>query len=985
MFSIRKLLVLPVSIILSLQAVQAELAQPDNVGGGTGRTLYVSVNTGSNGNDGLSEASAWGTFSHAISNAQPGDTVLLRGGDYYETNLAPWKNWQISNVGSPGQYITFRNYPGETPTMWVDTWNGIELQNAAYIVIDGLEVRGHPDPVEIIGLPENHPIRKQFADANTYGNEVWFGNGIAVAGINHHIRIRNCHIHGVGGNGIGLSGGNVFLIEGNLVWNTAHRSDAGNSGISTGSMRHYVAEPQNYGIVIRNNISHSNRNMVGFKFYLNGTQLTDGNGIIIDYQNISHTSADGDRGVYPHRTLVANNVAFNNGGRGIHAFRSSYVDFVHNTVYHNNQSPDFLSSMINDGDMNSVGENADVNFFNNISVARPGRRAFNRGGSGSMTASEVGETIGNIWVSPLNVNSWPNGSLDPRLNLATNPMLRNPHLQAQFADFRLQAVSSAIGYGTDTPASVRFTNSDNIGIQRSGLPTAGALLYDNSGVAAVTVEVNGGEGGGSWRPGSRILLRADPPAPGKMFYRWRGDISKLREVYSAQTYLLVPDRDVEITAEYKDVETVDAVGFSIPGGNYGSSVDVAFVPPMPGVEIFFSTDGSEPSPTNGTLWFNQGALTISTSMILKAVAYAIGYQPSPVSTAVYRIGADAKDFHVLEVVNGEGSGAYTQGAAVAITATSTVAGTTFSRWLGDVTAVQVPGSPSTTFTMPDRNAFIAAAFRPYGGFEAEQVDPFQATNAVGDSIELPPSSHVSASNGSYLTVNATASGTRFIFDLPEIAPGDYEFGFYYRASSNMGKVQLKWNGQNLGTVVDLYAASPGFVPSTAVNLTVEQATGNQLVMEVIDKNASSSGYGLNADLFSFFGLQEFTSYGAWTVDHLIGSVEQGQLHQHADANGNGWSNLLEYALSMEANGAGLRLVPNESGMSLQFNRLDDPFLRYVVMSGCSLDPALMDVLWSSDGSLLQTTEQRLDFPLPATSGDGSTRRFFRLLIQPSDH
>jgi len=62
---------------------------------------------------------------------------------------------------------------------------------------------------------------------------------------------------------------------------------------------------------------------------------TDGNGIIIDtFDN------QGSSGVlYPYQTLVAYNVTYGNGGRGVEVFRSSFVTVAGNTSYNNNLDP----------------------------------------------------------------------------------------------------------------------------------------------------------------------------------------------------------------------------------------------------------------------------------------------------------------------------------------------------------------------------------------------------------------------------------------------------------------------------------------------------------------------------------------------------------------------------------------------------------------------------------------------------------------------
>ena len=80
------------------------------------------------------------------------------------------------------------------------------------------------------------------------------------------------------------------------------------------------------------NIVYRNENKV-FSQWRDGEVITDGNGIILDTSD--------DEG-YTGRTLVANNVVFDNGGRGILVFGASRVDIVSNTTYRNGRTPGLL-------------------------------------------------------------------------------------------------------------------------------------------------------------------------------------------------------------------------------------------------------------------------------------------------------------------------------------------------------------------------------------------------------------------------------------------------------------------------------------------------------------------------------------------------------------------------------------------------------------------------------------------------------------------
>lgn len=84
------------------------------------------------------------------------------------------------------------------------------------------------------------------------------------------------------------------------------------------------------------------------------------------------------------------------------------------------------------------------------------------------------------------------------------------------------------------------------------------------------------------------------------------------------------------------VEQVAAPVFSPPGGTYASAQTVSLSTATSGAQIRYTTNGTDPSPTNGTLYTGPG--TVSSSMTIKAIAYKSGMTDSAITTATYTIG-----------------------------------------------------------------------------------------------------------------------------------------------------------------------------------------------------------------------------------------------------------------------------------------------------------------------------------------------------------
>jgi parallel beta-helix repeat protein len=342
----------------------------------------------------------------------------------------------INKSGNAFGNITFKNYEGETPIIEFFAWNGIELTNgASYIEINGFEVNGFRCTLD------NRTVARaetQYATYATCGsltlNSIDNGNGIAVKDDNnktildnsHHIKIVNCNVYDCGGGGIQVSGGDYITIEDNNVYNNAWYSVYANSGISIYQPYNFDATT-GYKIVIQCNKSYGNDSKVKWQV---GCKFSDGNGIIIDdTRNTQNTSS---YGVYLGKTLVANNVTFNNGGSGIHAFQSNNVDIVFNVSYLNGQR-----LVYNDGGI-YANTTTNVQILNNIIVGIAGKNV-------NTNFSNTGQTVNHNLFFQGN-NPAVSGVNDLK---TTNPLFINASIDPSVADFRLSSGSPAINSGVN--------------------------------------------------------------------------------------------------------------------------------------------------------------------------------------------------------------------------------------------------------------------------------------------------------------------------------------------------------------------------------------------------------------------------------------------------------------------------------------------------------------------------------------------------------
>ncbi|MFC2081279.1 PQQ-binding-like beta-propeller repeat protein [Bacteroidota bacterium] len=69
------------------------------------------------------------------------------------------------------------------------------------------------------------------------------------------------------------------------------------------------------------------------------------------------------------------------------------------------------------------------------------------------------------------------------------------------------------------------------------------------------LEVNGAKGSGQYRPGREKALKITNIPEGMIFEKWSGGAGYVKDVYSPETTVLIPGRDITIKAEFRDKES----------------------------------------------------------------------------------------------------------------------------------------------------------------------------------------------------------------------------------------------------------------------------------------------------------------------------------------------------------------------------------------------------------------------------------------------
>lgn len=408
------------------------------------KVYFISDATGSDNNIGTSQAAAFKTIAKAAVLTQPGDSVYIMQGNYTITSTL-----NIVNSGKAGQFITYAALPGSSPKLVCsgNLFNAVVI-NASYIKFEGIEMQGDNANLTLVNATSAYNA----AVAGGAANGTYNMNGINVGPTSKtatvfpsHIEVRNCIVHDFPALGIGAVSADYVTIERNRVYNNSWYTMYATSGISMVTPWDSDNSTTGYRFVVRGNICYNNKTQVP---WINTKALSDGNGIIIDVNTI--TAGNGP--AYKGRTLVENNVSFNNGGSGIHAFSSGHVDIVNNTAYNNGQVvgyADIYASYAND-----------CKVINNIAYAKNGGRTNNITNNTNVTYDY------NVYYNSTNIVGMGAHDIiaDPQfINLSTNPAVAN---------FQLKASSPAVNAGTST----LFSAKDFSGIARpkGSAPDCGA-------------------------------------------------------------------------------------------------------------------------------------------------------------------------------------------------------------------------------------------------------------------------------------------------------------------------------------------------------------------------------------------------------------------------------------------------------------------------------------------------------------------------------
>jgi parallel beta-helix repeat protein len=393
-----------------------------------GKTYYISGN-GNDSNNGLNKNQAFKTFDQVQKVLKAGDTVYVMNGTYTQSDTNTMFFHVYGLNGSAKQWTTIKAYPGHNPVLKIKQGYGIVVSNSSYVRIEGLTLEGNRKSVTL-----------DYAEQvkNDPRNPITNNNGISISAVEqdgkitgptHHIVISGNTVRDFSGGGIGTSKADYVTIENNTVSGNAWYTSMGSQAITNLHNWNSDNNTKDYKMIIRGNIIYDNQSLIP---WVGNGKRTEGNGIIIDTSN---NQSSGGTGIpYTGKTLIANNVVYNNGGAGILAYKSDNVDIFNNTTYKNAYGPE------QPGEIEAV-QATNIRAFNNIMYATDGKAT----GFISPSSKNV------VFDRNLAYNGSFKASDDPNKAGLQNIVGQDPEfVNAAKGDFRLKAGSPAVDTGSSS-------------------------------------------------------------------------------------------------------------------------------------------------------------------------------------------------------------------------------------------------------------------------------------------------------------------------------------------------------------------------------------------------------------------------------------------------------------------------------------------------------------------------------------------------------
>ncbi len=452
-------------------------------------TYYVST-AGNDANDGLSPSTAWRHIQYAANHVQAGDTVQVLAGTYNETvNIA------VSGSANAG-YITFQNYPGQTPI--VDgtglaipggQYGLFNIAGQSYVIIQGFEIRNYkttkknivPIGIYITGAGSYlQVLNNRIHDIVTSASGCTANAlGLAVYGTQAPASLNHITVSGNELNNLKTGCSESMSLDGNVDTFTISSNlvhDNNNIGISVIGFEGVSPDPAydqaRNGVVTLNTVynisSQGNPSYTANCWCSDGVYIDGGTNVTIERNLIHHVDigiemASEHSGRVTSYTIARNNLIYfgNSAGISIGGYASRVGGSDHITIVNN-------SLLQNDGKSTGSGEfqiqyHATNNLFEN-NIVYAGAQALLVNDFTKSTANPATLDY-NLYFSPVNAGSsnwvWQTkaitgfSSYQSTSGQDNHSIYADPqYLSTTTPDLHVQATSRAVNAGNNLGTAI---------------------------------------------------------------------------------------------------------------------------------------------------------------------------------------------------------------------------------------------------------------------------------------------------------------------------------------------------------------------------------------------------------------------------------------------------------------------------------------------------------------------------------------------------
>ena len=459
-------------------------------------TFFVATNGSNSGNG--SAANPWATLQYAADQAEAGDIVIVRAGTY--------KGWVQETSGAVNNPITFKADPGviinqagnlSTPAFVADRGDGINIEMASWIVVDGFTIQGQT-----------------------------YGTNIGRAGIrsveNDHVWIVNNRVDGAGRWGVLTGFTDYVTIENNTMINSVkeHGIYVSNSTLNPTIRNNVIYGNYANGIHMNGDQDSEpySKDVLPANFGLIQNALVEGNTI---YEN-GRGGGSGINGDGLVNSTIRNNLLYNNHASGISLYRiDGRLGSTGNTIVNNTvivASDGRWALNIRDG---ATGNTVFNNIFYNNHSFRGGMSVSADSLSGFRSDYNVvmDRFTTNDGSSVQTLAQWRSSTGQDANSVVSTPAAL--FVNAAGGDYHLKAGAVAINLGVATFNGKTAPATDRDGLGRVSAYDAGAFEFQTgAGNAPPTVATPAAATAANGTTTNLSVLGADDAGEAALTYTW---------------------------------------------------------------------------------------------------------------------------------------------------------------------------------------------------------------------------------------------------------------------------------------------------------------------------------------------------------------------------------------------------------------------------------------------------------------------------------